>query len=667
MRAFFIGLGLAALWTLSVHEMVCGEDLTCLKTEENGAGQSLSWYSHLKQQAHTSLGERLRKVEALKSAEQISEYQKGLREFFMEQLGGFPERCPLDGQVTGTIKATGYRIENVIFNSQPQHHITANLYIPDGAGPFPGVIVSSGHSRTAKTADYNQRFGIILAQHGMFALCYDPIGQGERSQTLTAEGQPLVSGTVTEHFMVGTGSILVGRNTATYRVWDAMRALDYLESRAEVDAKRLGMTGCSGGGTLTSYTMALDPRIKCAAPACYLTTLDRLIDTSGPQDAEQNIFGQLARGLDQPDYVILRAPQPTLISSTTNDFFDIGGSWENLRQSKRIYARLGASERVDLVEADGAHGVQPANLAAIAQWMQRWLVGKDAPVPVQEFAKFDIKSEKELLCTQRGQVLLLPGEKSVYDLNAELAQQLAAQRVSKRAAGDSTKLLADVRAATGVRAADTLPKPTSNRAGKVERKDYHIDKLVIHVDGPHVPLPALTFHPKDPSEAAYLYLHDGGKAADGAEGGPIEKIVQDGYVVVSVDLSGQGETADGKPDASLGDWKSFYMAYLMGQSTVGRHTEDILAAADWVANYQSKQPREVHLIANGRTCVAALHAAALNPTRFTTVKLNGAPESWTTIAGSAKEAHWLTATVHGALRSYDLPDLMQVIAGKLAK
>ena len=123
--------------------------------------------------------------------------------------------------------------------------------------------------------------------------------------------------------------------------------------------------------------MALDDRVKCAAPSCYLTTFRRLIETIGPQDAEQNIFGQIQLGIDHPDYVLLRAPRPTLISSTTGDFFNIQGSWENYRQAKRIYGRLGFPERVDLVEVEGGHGVHPQNLATIAQWMKRWLLGRD--------------------------------------------------------------------------------------------------------------------------------------------------------------------------------------------------------------------------------------------------------------------------------------------------
>jgi dienelactone hydrolase len=640
-----------------------GEDLTCLSSEivdanQTPVEQTSTWYAALQAQAQERLSQRLNTIEQLKSSEEILNYQKKMRKLMIEQLGGFPNRSPLNPLVVGRIPGDGYTIEKVIFESQPNHHVTANLYLPYRSGPMPGVIVASGHSRTAKTADYNQRFGIMLARHGMAALCYDPIGQGERSQALEPDGKPQWEVTTREHLLMGTGSILTGRNTATYRIWDAMRALDYLESRPEIDSKRLGMTGCSGGGTLTSYVMALDERIACAAPACYLTTFGRLLETIGPQDAEQNIYAQILLELDQPDYTLMRAPKPTLISSTTSDFFSIQGAWDNYRQANRIYTRLGFAERVALVEADGNHGVQPESLAAIAQWFQRWLIGKDEPVPVRPFSQFDIRKESELLCTEHGQVLQLPGERSVYDLNGSTAKALEQQRKTNTLSDE--KLVAMVRKLAGIRAPEAFTKTRSNKAGKVQRDGYHIDKLVMHTDA-KVPLPALTYHPEDPSESAYLYLHDGGKAAHGLVGGKIEELVKQGFVVVSIDLRGQGETSAGKVDDLLGDWRTYFMAYLMGQSVVGAHAEDILAAGEWIANYQSKTPREVHLIAVGATSVAAIHAAAVAPQRFESVTLHDGPDNWTDIAQSVKQARWLTTTVHGALEYYDLPDLIRVI------
>ena len=654
-RVFLTLVAIACPWSASSR----ADELMCLTENERA---KVALYTQLQREAYAALDRRRDTYEGLTTPEQIQAYQSRLRTFFIEQLGGFPDRTPLNPQTVRTIKADGYRIECVIFESQPGHHITANLYLPDAVGPVPGVAVSSGHSRTGKTAAYNQRFGIMMARHGMAALCFDPIGQGERSQILDSEGKPKFGGTTTEHFLVGVGSILVGRNTARYRVWDAMRAIDYLASRPEVDGERIGFTGCSGGGTLTSYVMALDDRVTCAAPACYLTTFRRLIETIGPQDAEQNIFGQVAYGLDQPDYVLLRAPRPTLISSTTGDFFDINGSWDNYRQAKRIYARLGYPERVDLVEVEGKHGVQPQNLASIAQWMKRWLLKRDEhiqPVDLQTLEPSD------LLCTETAQVLHLPDEKSVFDLNAEYATELAEQRDSLWKSKSREQMLARIRTLLNVRPNSQMKPPAFEDRGRIKREHYHIDKFSLVTDTGAV-LPGLTFHPPSPVDDAYLYLHDDGKLGDTEPDGPIEDLIDEGYAVVTVDLRGQGETATRSRDPLLSDWKTYYLGYLLGRPFVGMRVEDALAAADFVTYYKRKRtnPRKVHLVGAGQAGIVALHAAALHPELFESVTLRNCPRDWTSIVGKNVPAGQLDSTVHGALTTYDLPDLVRLVGSR---
>lgn len=651
MRAFIL-----LVWSglcILVSSLQAGE-LDCLKDTER---TDAALYHQLQKKAYVALDRRDEKFVQLKTIEQIQEHQNNLREFFVRQLGGFPDRTSLNAHTVKTIQADGYRIENVIFESQPNHHITANLYLPDAKGRVPGIAVSSGHSRTAKTAEYNQRFGIMMAKQGMAALCFDPIGQGERSQILDSQGRPKFSGTTTEHFLVGVGSILVGRNTARYRVWDAIRAIDYLCSRPEIDATRIGFTGCSGGGTLTSYVMALDERVACAAPACYLTTFRRLIETIGPQDAEQNIFGQVAFGMDQPDYVLMRAPRPTLISSTTEDFFDSRGSWENFRQAKQIYGRLGFPERVDLVEVEGPHGVQPQNLATIAHWMRRWLLQTDQPITAE---LLETRPEADLLCTETGQVLTsFADEKSVFDLNAEAETDLAGRRSETWGSRDADHQRATVRDMLKLRPAIDIKPPTWEDRGCVQRDGYHIDKLVLKTESGHV-IPGLTFHPVTPSDEAYLYLHDDGKLGDSEAGGPIENLVNQGYAVVSVDLSGRGETSTGQKDASLTDWKTFYLGYLLGESVVGIRVEDTLAAADFVAYYQKDRdkPRRMHLVAVGQSTIIALHAAALHPELFESVNLKQTPESWSSVVRNSSPTGQLDSTIHGVLQSYDWQDLI---------
>lgn len=635
------------------------EDLNCLTDVERATSKL---YSHLQAEAYEALDRRAEAYEKLKTPAQIEAYQKRLWRFMYQRLGGFPEKSPLNAKTVGTIKADEYVIEKVIFDSQPQHRITANLYLPNVEGPVPAIAVSSGHSRTGKTADYNQRFGIMMAKHGMAALCFDPIGQGERSQILTVEGEPQHKGTTTEHFLIGVGSTLVGRNTARYRVWDAMRAIDYLVSRPEVDATKIGFTGCSGGGTLTSYVMALDDRVACAAPACYLTTFRHLVETIGPQDAEQNIYGQIDFGLDHPDYVLMRAPKPTLISSTTGDYFSIEGAWENYRQAKRVYGRLGYPERVDLVEVEGRHGVHPQNLATITHWFQRWLLGRDEPVAAVEL---QTRPGDELLCTKSGQVLNeFSDELSVFDLNAAYVAELSLTRRSRWRDSDNPRLDGFVRKTIGVRPNTELKLPKFEDVDRIERENYHIDKLVLRTDS-GIPLPGLTFHPPSPVDDAYLYLHEAGKLGDSEEDGPIEELISEGYAVVTVDLRGLGETGIGDRDETLTDWKTYYLSYLLGKSLVGLRVEDALAAADFVAYYQKKRdsPRKVHLVGVGHAGIVALHAAALNPELFASVTLKQTPESWASVVRLKSPAGHLDSTVHGVLGVYDLPDLVR-LAGR---
>src|SRR5581483_1619393 len=234
------------------------ESLTVLPAE--GAARKM-FSAYLLAEAQKCFDRRRAEVAALKTPDDVRRRQERLRTRFIEALGGFPERTPLNAVIVGKAQRDGYSIEKVIYESRPHHHVTATLYLPAGKGPFPGVLMPIGHSSNVKAADYIQRGCILLAKHVLAALAYDPIGQGERRQLLDGMGKPAISNSTTEHTLVGIGALLVGQNTATYRIWDGIRSLDYLASRPEIDPQRLGCTGCSGGGTLTAYLMALDDRI----------------------------------------------------------------------------------------------------------------------------------------------------------------------------------------------------------------------------------------------------------------------------------------------------------------------------------------------------------------------------------------------------------------------
>lgn len=166
-----------------------------------------------------------------------------------------------------------------------------------------------------------------------------------------------------------------------------------------------------------------------------------------------------------------------------------------------------------------------------------------------------------------------------------------------------------------------------------------------------------------PSDEAYLYLHDAGKTGAGQPDGAIEKLVHEGFAVVSVDLRNQGELQTGSVSPLLTDWKTYYLAYLLGDSLLAMRVEDVLNSADFTAYYQKprEQPRRVHLVAEGQAGIVALHAAALHPELFASVTLKQTPASWTSIVGSSNPAGQLDSTVHGVLRYWDLPDLEAIV------
>jgi dienelactone hydrolase len=613
------------------------------------------------QQAEQAGQRWLADYEARKTPDQIAAYQARLRAKFLEAIGGLPERTPLNVKVTGTVARDGYRVEKVIFESQPRHFVTALVFLPDAGRfkpPYPGVVVPCGHAKAAKGHDEYQSMGALLALNGMAALVFDPIDQGERGQYLGKGGWPELWGT-RGHGQIGLQSTLLGRNTARFEIWDGMRAIDYLQSRPEVDPQRIGCTGNSGGGTQTSYLMALDDRIRAASPSCYLCGFPALLKTIGPQDAEQNIFGQLAFGMDHADYLMMRAPTPILICAATQDFFDIRGAWETFRYGKRLYTRLGFPERMDLLENDAKHNYNKTQREGVARWMSRWLLGKDVPISEPAITQL---SQKEYQCTPEGQVMLLSGARSVYDLNEDYEKQLVLRRAELWKPGDRAAALAKVRQLAGIRRLADVPKPEVEVVETIGRDRYRIEKLLLKVEE-GILLPALRFLPeKADGRGAVLYVHEGGEAADALPGGPIERMALEGKTVLALDLPGTGQA---KSSGSEG--RDAHTAYLLGRSCVGLCAEHVLIAARYLKEQTpGGRPGTVDLVAVGHVGTAALHAAAVEPDLFDSVKLARAPVPWSGAVHSRQPKLGTAEVVHGALAAYDLPDLAASLGKKAA-
>lgn len=352
---------------------------------------------------------RRARFRAVRSREQLRALQASLRETFLRLVDGLPASPGVPSvRQAGTIDAGNFVIEKLAYESLPGYFVPALIYRPSNPKSHaPGVLSPCGHSTNGKAAGDYQTLHVNLARRGFVVLTYDPVGQGERSQFWDARRQQSrFNRSCGEHAVLGNPLYLLGTSLARYRIWDGLRGLDYLASIPEVDPSRLGCVGNSGGGTLTAYIAALDPRVSAAAICCYITTLPRRmanrIQEDPSSDPEQDIHGFVSEGIDHAGLLALRAPRPTLIGSAVRDFFPIEGARKSFSEARRLYEIAGAPDRISMVEAPGGHGLSAPLRTAVYAWFEQWLAGRTGPTPTTELA-VKPRSDAELLVCPDGQ------------------------------------------------------------------------------------------------------------------------------------------------------------------------------------------------------------------------------------------------------------------------
>jgi cephalosporin-C deacetylase-like acetyl esterase len=628
--------------------------------------------SYVNGRAAALLRERSAEIGRISTKDGVEKRRTYTRKKMIEALGGLPERTPLNARTMAVLDRQDYKIEKVIFESQPRFYVTANLYLPkNGKPPYPGILFPLGHEEGAKAHSAWQQVLVSLAKKGFAALAWDTLGQGERVQLYDPDfGESKLLRSTTEHTVMGIQCLLIGDSLARYTIWDGMRALDYLVSRPEVDATRIGCTGNSGGGTHTAYLSALDDRIKVAAPSCFLTSWRRLLETIGPQDAEQCLPPWLENGLDHPDFVHAFAPKPYLILSAVRDFFSIAGARETYAEAKRLYGVMGAPEQLNMVEADDGHGyTKPRRLAAY-RWFSRWLKGAEDIEPEPEVT---IASESDLWCTQSGQVATELGGETVFTLNEKRVERLLPKRAewSSQAQLESyrkeiekeTRRLIGI-GATG-KSTGSQPVPVSG-FGVIERPGYRIEKLIYESE-PGIKVPALLFVPRGPEgrKPALVYVHGRGKAADAGGGGDIEQLVRGGHIVLSVDARGMGETRQSADSDDFfryfGIFESAMTTLLTGNPLVGMRALDIQCGVDLLASRTDVDPQRISAVGKEKGAVPTLFAALLD-TRIKKLALEGMLVSYQSAVHHKIHRGLFEDVIVGVLKSFDLPDLVATMS-----
>lgn len=373
--------------------------------------------------------------DAIRTPAALAARQRTIRREFLRGIGGLPPvRGPVPSRGVGAVRGHGFRIEKIIFESRPRTWVTANLYVPDGvAAPRGAVLFLCGHHEQAKHAGEYQSVCQTLVQAGLVVLAQDPVGQGERFSYPEAEARRRgINWGCPEHDYAGAQCLPLGDAMARWFLHDAMRGLDYLASRPEVDARRIGVTGNSGGGTQTSMVMLGDPRIAAAAPTTFVMNRETYMWSGGAQDAEQIWPGFTAAGLDHEDILLAMCPKPVRVLAVKSDFFPIEGTRRTVERCRRIWKLRGKPSHLDLVEDPSIHRYTPRLAEAAAEFFARHLLG----VHGVRKPRISVFPPSRLWCTRSGQVMgELPGARSVHHENRDrLCEVLASRRADRSAA-----------------------------------------------------------------------------------------------------------------------------------------------------------------------------------------------------------------------------------------
>lgn len=367
----------------------------------------------------------------ISTKEQLKDWQTYIRKLFLDSLGGLPScETPLKPQITGTITGNGFRIEKLIYQSRPDCFVTANLYIPNGLQkPSGAVLFLCGHDPLAKHSEEYQMVCQCLTKRGLIVLALDPIGQGERL-SYYENGMEVISRGTTEHTHAGFQCLMTGYPSARYFLHDALRGIDYMLTRPEVDPENIGVTGNSGGGTQTSMLMLYDDRIKAFAPGTFVTGYEENMLTGVPQDSEQNWPGLIHHGFDHEDILLSVAPKPVAVLAASCDFFPIEGTRKTVESAKKYWEIWGKEEDLYYIEDASKHSYSFRLAQAAAEFFAKTLgVSGGEVISFEDIKLFE---PSELWCTSKGQIRAEgKNTRFIFEENLSLLTQLKAERDSQ--------------------------------------------------------------------------------------------------------------------------------------------------------------------------------------------------------------------------------------------
>jgi cephalosporin-C deacetylase-like acetyl esterase len=493
-------------------------------------------------------------------------------------------------------------------------------------------------------------------------LAYDPIGQGERRQYWNPNtGKADIGDPVFEHSMPGQVLLTMGQDLTQYRVWDGMRAIDYLETRPEVDRERIACAGHSGGGTLTLFISAIDERVRCAVVNEGGTTHRwplniRPESRVGPADVEQNFFPAAVYGVDMCDLHVAIAPRRLL--AMIEDYaprFNLAA--EHIRAR---YKQLGVPERFSTQEAADPHSWTVKLRLASTDWLSRWAFNRPGPLSEPDFTP---EAPETLYCTPNGSLRYSGRGRTIFTILSDEAKRLPPERSTPAGA-------AEIREVISLRKSDTPLAP--RLIVTTPRKGYRVEKIEF-LSEPGIYIPTWVFLPEGASgpKPTTLYVNEAGKHSDGLEFGLYERLARQGNLIVSVDVRGIGETRP--PHSPPSDRRNefthlfdvetamTYDTWYMDQSLFGMRVADVIRSVDYTLSRADVAKDGLRVVGQGAGALWVLYAAALDP-RIANVTTERGLASYKLLAETDRYTHGAGIFVRDVLKHFDLPHVAAAIA-----
>lgn len=647
-------------------------------------------------------------VAAIQTRQQAVARQAKVRSQILSLIGAFPVRTPLHAKVLGETQADGFRIRKVLFESQPNFFVTALLYVPDGDAPGgkrAAILMTPGHGPGGKAGD--APMAAIFARNGFIVLSYDPIGQGERLQypDPNKPGASLAARPTGEHGEASLQPMLIGETFAKYEIWDAMRGVDYLASLPEVDAHRIGAVGCSGGGTVTALTSALDTRIAAIGTACYITSFDALLPAQGPQDAEQSTPRFISSGLGFPDWIELAAPRAYAVISTYADMFPFAGARASVTEARRFYSlfdaasagtrvggaapavpptptapalnpdttnKISPNAKLQWISGPGGHGALEPIMGNIVSFFLRNLQpGADADHPVvpkgtdrrAAMAWAASLPKDALQVTATGQVATsFPGCATVFTLNKRRAAHLVS---AHRPDIGFAALGAMIRESTGAAA-----KPGASKfpADLLRAKS---GPLALPSEGglqldADISLPAGAGRHPAVLLVVPRSIH-GSDAIARANKARFDALAAQGNIVLAVTPRPSPPGTDDMKAPVLGP---FYLlslrADMVGRTLVGLRVDDVIRAIDYLSSRADVDMAHISAEASGHMGLVLLHAGVLDR-RIRPIVVDHVLTSYRSLLDAPLPTGAPEDVIPGVLLHYDIPDLERALKPRLTE